>query len=208
MDITGTLTEVLTRSGSVTGAAILGAAAGIKYVFPPFPADIVIVSGVFLIARGNAALAVVALAVLGGSAVGFMLAYGAGRWLGEKEEHWVGGWRGRLKPRIDAILVRFKRHGALYVTANRFIPAVRPLIFLAAGMTRLPIIKVLACGLLGAAIWNGLLFGLGITFGGDWSRAQSVITWWGLVAGGVIALVALVILARHLWRKRRAVKTH
>ena len=151
------------------------------------------VFGTFLVARRGWSLPGVYGAVLAGSAIGAMAVYAFGRALSD---------RGHQRPAIDALLERFSRHGALYLVINRFLPSVRALFFVAAGMARLPWWQVLACGLISAAAWNAILLALGLALGASWERLQAILLAYSEVAWALLGIVVAVALFRW-WRKRK-----
>jgi len=184
------LLALLPATPGLVAYAMLAAAALIEYVFPPFPGDLIVVFSAFLVARrGWPALPVYA-AVLAGSALGLMVVYAAGGWLGRSETRWRGPLLVRLRPRLDALVARFERHGTLYILVNRFLPSVRAIFFLAAGMARLPWPRVLVAGVASAAAWNAALFLLGRTVGTSWERLKAVAETYSLVLWALLVVVA------------------
>jgi membrane protein DedA with SNARE-associated domain len=160
------------------------------------------VFGAFLVVRhgwnGPAVFGVVTV----GSIVGFMIDYNVGRWLGRTEERWTRGRLGRVRPQIDHLVERFARHGGLYLAVNRFIPSLRGLFFVAAGMARLRWWEVLAFGTLSALAWNALLLALGLTVGQSWDQLLAALRAYGLAVWIVAAVVVGALVARWLWRRR------
>jgi membrane protein DedA with SNARE-associated domain len=203
MDLTNHLVDLVARSQGPTGFLLLAFCAFIEYVFPPFPGDIVVVFGAFLVARRGWPATAVFGSVTAGSVAGFMMAYSAGRWLRRAESHWIQGRLARARPTIDRLVERFSRHGSWYLAINRFLPSVRALFFVAAGMVPLPPWKVLVFGLVSALVWNALLFALGATAGWQWSRLQQIFLTYGTVAWIVVAVVGGAWLLRWWWRRRR-----
>jgi membrane-associated protein len=203
MDFAQQLIEMVERSRGPVGLLLLAGCAFLEYLFPPFPGDLVVVFGAFLVTSKGWSAPGVFGAVLAGSMLGFMLTFFAGRWLHKTEARWVSGWLGRARPKIDRLVDRFSRHGALYIAINRFLPSVRALFFVAAGMAQLSPWKVLAFGALSAALWNAMLFALGATVGKEWSSLQSIFVTYGEIAWGLLALLGLVLLVRWVWRRRR-----
>jgi membrane protein DedA with SNARE-associated domain len=196
------LIDLVARNHNTLGLGLLLLSACIEYLFPPFPGDMITVFGAFLVARRGWSAPAVFGAVTVGSAIGCMLDYAFGRWLGRTEERWTRGRLHRFRPQIDRLVERFARHGALYLAINRFIPSLRGLFFIAAGMARLPWWKVLAFGTLSALLWNALLLALGLTVGNSWDRLVTVFQTYGIVfwCAAAIALVAFVVHRR--WRRR------
>lgn len=194
------LIDIVARNHNTLGLGLLLLSACIEYLFPPFPGDMITVFGAFLVARRGWSAPAVFGAVTVGSAVGMMLDYAAGRWLGATEERWTRGRLHRFRPQIDRLVERFARHGALYIAINRFIPSLRGLFFVAAGMARLPWWKVLAFGTLSALLWNALLLAIGLTVGSSWDRLVTVFQAYGVVFW---AIVAVALLAYLIYRRRR-----
>lgn len=195
--------ELLARNENALGLGLLFLASFIEYIFPPFPGDTIVLFGAFLVARRGWPGERVFGAVMLGSGLGCMIAYGAGRLLRRREESWASGRLGRFRPQLDTVIDRFSRHGVLYIVINRFLPSLRALFFVAAGMARLPAWKVLVCGLISAAAWNALIFTVGATLGSQWSRVQALFRAYGLVAWAIIAVVATSLAFRWWWRRRK-----
>jgi membrane protein DedA with SNARE-associated domain len=199
-----TLIDFVARNHNTVGLLVLLLSACIEYIFPPFPGDTITVFGAFLVARRGWSAPGVFGAVTLGSAIGCMLDYAFGRWLGKTEDRWTRGRLARYRPQIDSLVERFKRHGGLYIAINRFIPSLRGLFFIAAGMARLRWWVVLAYGTLSALLWNALLFLLGVTVGESWDRLVSLFRTYGLVFWSLVVIAAVALVARKLARRRGA----
>ncbi len=198
------LIDVVARNQNTLGIGLLALCACIEYLFPPFPGDMITVFGAFLVARRGWSGPAVFGAVTVGSAVGCMIDYAVGRWLGATEERWTRGRLGRFRPQIDGLVERFRRHGGLYIAINRFIPSLRSLFFVAAGMARLPWWTVLAYGTLSAILWNALLLLLGLTVGQSWDRLVSLFQTYGLVFWCLVGIAVVALVVRTLARRRGA----
>jgi membrane protein DedA with SNARE-associated domain len=196
------LIDLVAANHNTLGLALLFLSACIEYLFPPFPGDMITVFGAFLVARRGWSGPAVFGAVTLGSALGCMLDYSVGRWLGRTEERWTRGRLHRFRPKIDLLVDKFARHGAVYLAINRFIPSLRGLFFLAAGMARLAWWKVLAFGMLSALLWNALLLTLGLTVGRSWERLHALVEEYALFASLALVVVVLIVLARRRLKRR------
>ena len=137
--------------------AIVGGGQLIEYVFPPAPGEITTVLGVFLSISGGWPLGGVFAVALIGSVVG-----GAVAW-------WFGGrFQGATPKRLAPLVKGFQRHGAAYLIVNRFLPGIRPLFFVAAGIAGMPGRKVLMYAAISAALWNAGLVAAGWAAAGAW----------------------------------------
>ena len=181
----------------MAGLLLLFLCAYLEYVFPPFPGDALTLFGAVLAARFGWNPVAVFLAVLAGSGAGGMTDYAVGRWLGPRAR----------RPAIDTLVTRFRRHGEAYLVLNRFLPGVRALFFVAAGMARLRPWRVLAFGLLSAAVWNALVFGAGWAAGANLDRIEALFAAYTKVAWIVIGLVVVALLVGWLRQRARAAKS-
>lgn len=185
---------------------VLALASLIEYVLPPFPGDTVTLFGVFLAATSGYAIAWVYVALNAGALAGGMSAYALGRWIATRREQRTPRFlRGQqVRRAIDAVLARFERHGAAYLALNRFVPALRSVFFVAAGMARLPAWKVALFGTLSAAVWNALLLAAGWAAGASYERLAGWVRTYGYVALGAVALAVALAVVRWRLRRRRA----
>lgn len=191
------------RDDNPLGLLVLGGASLIEYVFPPFPGDTITLFGAVLITAYGWSLLGVFGAVMAGSVAGSMLVYGLGLAIERRRERHPER-SGPRKARIDTLIERFRRHGAVYLVLNRFLPGFRAVFFLAAGMARLRPLAVLAYGAASAALWNLAVIGLGSAVGASFESLQAGFeVYLGLVWVG-LGTLALVTLLRHLWQRRRA----
>lgn len=199
------LLEWLTRSEGPLAYVALGVASLLEYVFPPFPGDSITVLGVVLAAGAGYSLAWVYVALNLGALLGGMAAYGFGRLIAEqrltKSPRFLRGQQ--VRRAIDTVLARFERHGVAYLAINRFVPALRSVFFVAAGMARLPAWKVALFGTASAMLWNGLLLGAGWAVGANYDRLAAWVRTYTYAAIGVVALIAIVVVVRVV-RARRA----
>ena len=200
MDITETLRELVGDQDSPVGLAVLAGSAAIEYVFPPFPGDFVTVLGAVLVTGYGWSFGLVLAAVMLGSLVGALAAFQLGLVWARRR---AADPAATPRPRLDAVVERFRRHGALYVVLNRFVPGIRALIFVAAGLAGVPRRTVLFYAAVSALAWNLGLMGLGIAVGANLDRLETVVRRYTAVAWVVLGVIAIVILVK-LRRARRA----
>jgi membrane protein DedA with SNARE-associated domain len=200
------LTSALHRAVVATGAwapFLLFGAAFIEYLFPPFPGDLLVVLGAWYAVQGSLSWPAVFVAVTAGAVLGAWVDHQVGVWLGSRLEHSPMAAR-FLKP---AQLVRFeeayRRWGFWLLILNRFFPGVRGFLFVAAGASGIPLARTLILGGISAAVWNGLLLAAGALVARNLDELVALVDRYTQVAGAVIGLVILVLLARILWRRRR-----
>lgn len=168
----------------------------LEYVFPPFPGDTVTVVGAYYAVVDVQPLFLIFLAVIGGNLVGSAIDYGAGVLLRR--------WRPRRLSleRLSAIEETWKRKGDWLIVANRFLPGVRGLFFVAAGLSGMPFARVMMLGALSSALWSSALLALGFVLGANLPTLLGWVRAYGVVAWGVVAVAAAIFLARWLLRRR------
>ena len=183
---------------------VLGIVAAIENFIPPFPADMVVAFGSFLVAQGNkGTLAMVALVTWVGNVIGAMAVYALARRYGA--ERFEQRLAGKHAQSWDARLHRmFDRYGVLAVLVGRFVPGVRALVPAVAGAVRAPVFRTAALIGLAAAIWYGSITYIAYRVGSNWDTLRATVARYGTVAGIVAAiLLAVGVGAWLLLRKRK-----
>ncbi len=196
--------DALVRQSGAVGLLVLFFCAAVEYVFPPFPGDTVTLLGGVYAVRGEQPVALVFGAVMAGSIAGAAIDWLAGRWLAGRVAS-GGGWSSRwiTAEQLAKWEERFRRRGSYWLVANRFFPGIRGPIFLAAGISGIPLPRVLLLGGLSALLWNALLFAAGYAVGGEAERLQALVSTYAEMAWGLLAAVILALVARALIRRRR-----
>ncbi|MBT8470104.1 MAG: DedA family protein [Deltaproteobacteria bacterium] len=183
---------------------LVAAAAAVEYVFPPIPGDTVALFAVALAIRAQLHWAFVYLAMTAGALLGGFAAWAFGVWLANHEDAWPAFLKtpGAMRA-LDAVRRGYARHGAMYLAANRFLPALRAFFFVGAGLSRMNAAPVLLYGGISAAVWNALLMGAGYAIGNNWDVLQDVTERYA-VATFVLVLIAVTgVVARFIWDSRR-----
>jgi membrane protein DedA with SNARE-associated domain len=186
----------------------LGLASAIEYLFPPFPGDVLVVAGGVYAVRGQKPWALVLLAVTLGSLVGSAIDFGFGRWLSRRIHHWPEDKHlfGITRARLLALEERMNRYGAWLLVANRFLPGIRSLIFVAAGTSQMKWSKALLLGMVSSLAWNVALLSLGISVGGNAEKIGRVFRQYQTVAAIGIALVAVALLLKWALKLKKGVR--
>lgn len=194
--------EVLERFGYL-GIALMMA---VENIFPPIPSEVILTFGGFMTTHTELDVWLVSLWATVGSLVGTMALYGIGRFLNEERlERWLSGRWGKIL-HLKAEDVKkadawFRRKGQYTVLFCRFIPIVRSLISIPAGMARMPLGKFLLLSTVGTAIWNTLLAWLGAVAGEAWSAINHYLDIYSWVAIGIMG-VAVLIFGYWFYKKR------
>ncbi len=169
----------------------------LENVFPPIPSELIMSAAGFAAARGDLDLwAVIAVGTLG-SIIGNTPWYYAGRVLGKErlkalaQRH--GRWLTVSPDDIEKADAWFDRHNALAVLVCRFVPTVRTLISVPAGLSGMPLLPFLAYSTLGTMVWVGWLAAAGYWLGDNYALVEDYID-------PVAKLVVAVIVLGYLYR--------
>ncbi|MCO5165522.1 MAG: DedA family protein [Planctomycetes bacterium] len=181
---------------------VLALASGSEYVLPFLPGDTVTLFGAFLGVTTGRPLLVIYAAINVGAILGSLVAYAFGRWLAGRPGAPVFESK-RTRKAIAAVQARFARHGAMYLAINRFVPALRAVFFVAAGMIRMPVWEVVLWGGLSALLWNALIVGVAWVVGDNWAALEALFERYTVAVLALIAVALLGLAARWAWRRRR-----
>jgi len=187
----------------------VGLLIAIENIFPPIPSEVILAFGGFMTTKTVLNEALVILSATIGSTVGAILLYLIGRILNkERLEKIVSGKIGkvlRLKPEdIEKADKWFDTKGQKTVFICRFIPIVRSLISIPAGMSEMKIWKFLLYTILGSAIWNTVLVLLGKKLGDSWETVVNVFSNFSHII--LIILIILCIVGIGLFYTKKGKK--
>ena len=98
----------------------------------------------------------------------------------------------------------FEHHGKSTVFFCRFIPVIRSLISIPAGMARMNMGVFLLFTTMGTAIWNIVLVYLGAFFGASWGTVVEYMNTYALIV--TIIFAALIVVFGILFYKKRIIK--
>ncbi len=187
------------------GLLILGLAALLEYLVPPFPGDTITLLGGVYAARGQQPWPLVLLVVTAGSVAGAALTYEFGKWLARRfDAHPEWHFFGLTHARLEAVQTRMRRGGPWLLLINRFLPGIRGLIFVAAGAARMPRGNALLLGTVSALVYNGLVLGIGVAVGGNLERLESLMTRYQRAVLGLFIIGVVAVVVRTLARRRTA----
>lgn len=139
----------------------------IESSFIPFPSEVVVPPAAYLAAtQGDMNVFVVILVATCGAIVGALINYFLSLWIGRPLVYAFADSRfGHAclinRAKVDKAEAYFDKHGAISTFIGRLIPAVRQLISIPAGLSRMNIGVFIIFTGLGALVWNAILGGLG-----------------------------------------------
>ena len=176
----------------------------LENVFPPIPSELIMPMAGYLAADGRLPVVWVVAAGTLGSVAGAWGWYLLGRlWGRERFLAFIdrfGLWLTLSRADAETALDWFDRHGQKAVFFGRFVPGVRTLISVPAGLARMPTLPFLAITALGSFLWVLLLTAAGYLLQAEFHRVETIIN---PVSNAVIAGIVLIYLWR-VWRQWRA----
>ena len=161
-------------------------------LFPPIPSEVILPLAGVAAAGPDNSYWVMLLASVAGSVAGAWVLYGIGRALGPERLR-------RLVIRLPLIHVEdydksvafMDKHGHKAIFFGRFVPGVRSLISVPAGLYAMPLGAFTLLTAAGSAIWNTILIVAGYTLGENWSVVE---TYAGYFQNLVIVAVVIFVI--------------
>lgn len=168
----------------------------IETIFPPIPSELVLTFTGYLTTTSQLSIWAAIVAATLGAYIGAVVLYWLGRLLNaEQIERWLSGRWGKILHLKASDVAKaegyFRRKGGWAVFFGRFVPVVRSLISLPAGMVKYPFAKFSWLTLSGTLIWNTVLILIGHYAGRAWPTILAIVEEW-LVVIVIIVAIGLV----------------
>ena len=183
----------------------------LENIFPPIPSELILLFGGFMTTYTKLNIIGMIISSTLGSLIGALLLYKIGTIFSkEKLKILISGKLGRvlkLKNRdIDNANKWFTNKGKKTVFFGRFIPLIRSIISIPAGINKMNISKFITYTLLGSAIWNLVLIILGHIVGRNWKVILKIFKLYSCFAL-LLLFILLIILIIKLYKNKSKEKT-
>jgi membrane protein DedA with SNARE-associated domain len=183
----------------------------IESSFIPFPSEIVVPFAAWKAAEGSLTMAGVLLSSTAGAMTGAVINYYLSVWLGRPLLYRLADTRWAHVILINREAVEraenyFVKHGKTSTFIGRLVPAVRQLISIPAGLSRMKIGSFLLFTFLGAAIWNVILAVIGYF---AYDKREYILPYidWIMYAIGALFVIWLLWKGISAYRKGRRDKS-
>ena len=178
----------------------------IENVFPPIPSEVILLFGGFMTTFSDMNIVGVIISSTLGSVLGAIILYYIGKILNkERLKKIITSKPGkilRLKPEdIDKADEWFDTKGNKTVFFCRFVPIIRSLISIPAGMSEMPIKKFLIYTAAGSLIWNAALTIAGSIVGENWTSILDIMDKYSHII--LVLLIIIFVVAIVLFYKKR-----
>ena len=186
------ISELAVRCLETTGYAGAGALMALESMIAPLPSEAVMPFVGFLVADGRWNLWAAILVTSMGSIVGSLISYTMGYYGGKPFVLRVGRYL-LLDPHDLTLAEKFfsKKGGTVTIFISRFVPVVRHLISVPAGIGKMALLPFLGATLVGATLWNSFLLVCGMMLREHWNVVQKYSHQVDIVV--VVALAAFVV---------------
>lgn len=129
--------------------------------------------------------------------------------------YWLGAAGGRplllrygkyvfvRKKDIEKTEAYFAKHGKAVILIGRFLPVIRHIISVPAGISRMPLKAFFLQTFIGSTIWGTVLIMIGYELGANWESVAGQAKRIDLVIGVVIVLALVALAIRFMLRRKR-----
>jgi membrane protein DedA with SNARE-associated domain len=173
----------------------------------PVPSEAVMPFAGFLVAEGTLSPVWAVAAASLGSIVGSLISYAIGRFGGKPFLNRYGRYLLLDAADLEATDTFFRRRGGITIFVARFIPIVRHLISIPAGMASMPLAPFALFTIAGAGMWNAFLTLCGFLLRKNW---HTILRYSHVIDIAIVILLLVLIalyVARHLVRRKRAAES-
>ena len=174
---------------------LIGAAAAVENLVPPFPGDVIVVIGGVIAGAGGADPTTLFLVVWLANAGSALLVYALGRRFGPAFFQGRFGSFLLAPAQVDTLSLAYRRFGLPIIFFSRFLPIFRPIVPVFAGVARLGFWTTAIPILAASAVWYGFLVYLGAFTGRNWQAAMDLLD----RIGGWMWAIAILLLAGFSW---------
>ena len=181
----------------------------IENVFPPIPSEVILLFGGFMTTYTSMNVIGVIIASTLGSVLGAIILYYIGKILNKERLKKIitskPGKLLRLKPEdIDKADEWFDTKGNKTVFFCRFIPVIRSLISIPAGMSEMPMKKFLIYTTLGSLIWNAALTIAGSIVGENWTSILEIMDNYSHIIVILLAIIFVIAIIIFYSKRRKS----
>lgn len=169
----------------------------------PIPSELVMPFAGYLAGRGSFSLPVIMIINSAAALVGSGLCYFIGAKGGKPFLERYGKFFLLRKHDLEKTERVFAKHGKWVVLIGRFIPVVRHIISIPAGIARMPLKTFFLQTFIGSTIWGGFLILLGYYLGDNWEAVATKLKRFDLVIGVLVVLAIVALGIRFVVRRRR-----
>ena len=183
----------------------------IENVFPPIPSEVILLISGFFSSYTSLSVFYMILASTLGSFLGAIILYYISKIFNkERLKKIVNGRLGKIlflkENDIDKADEWYDNKGNKSVFFCRFVPIVRSLISIPAGMSEMPMGKFIIYTICGSMIWNTVLICLGYRLGSNWEYVLTILDKYQMVVIVILVIIFGYVIIKFYRKKRKSKK--
>lgn len=204
MGITELLVEYITRFIEVGGYPIVFLLMVLESMVFPVPSEAVMPFAGFLVVDGVFGFWQVVAVSTVGSLIGSLLSYAIGAYGGRLVLDRWGKYLMLNHHHLELTETFFQKYGERTIFISRFIPIVRHLISIPAGMGKMNIVTFSLYTVLGAGMWNAFLLYVGMLLGNNWRVLGTYMHYIDILV--IIGIIGVTLYLAYTYRRSFGVK--
>lgn len=182
----------------------------IENLFPPIPSEVILTFGGFMTTTTELNIPLMIVAATIGAVVGAAILYGIGTLLDVERLDKIVDKYGNILRITHADIHKadswFDRYGFWTVFFCRFVPLIRSLISLPAGMSNMNFGLFLLFTTVGTVIWNTVLIYLGAAVGSQWETIVHYMDIYSNVAYVILGIIGIAVIIWYIRKRKQTVK--
>lgn len=182
----------------------------LENVLPVVPSEIILTFAALLSVKSHLSIWTLLIIATIASFIGLLILYYICRLISEEKLYRFVDRHGKWMKLKSKDLKRandwFKRYGAWAVFLCRFVPVLRVLITIPAGINRMNVIQFTTLSLIGTTIWNFALILLGRLLSDSFDALMNGIHTYSRIMYVIIIIAVIYFVVRYLMKRRRSVK--
>lgn len=168
----------------------------------PLPSELVMPFAGFLASQGKFSFIFVVIFSTLGSIIGSLISYYMGKYGGNLFVLKYGKYLFLDEHDLKMTENWFAKRGERTIFISRFIPVVRHLISIPAGIGRMNIGKFSIYTIIGAGLWNAFLAYLGYILGENWESVRKYSEYISITVAVLLVIAGVYFIRKHLKSKR------
>lgn len=169
----------------------------------PVPSELVLPFAGFLAAEGTFNIWLAILAASIGSLVGSLLSYAIGKYGGKAFVSRYGKYFLLDEHDLERTHNWFTKRGDRTIFIARFIPIVRHLISIPAGIGNMNLKRFCVYTFIGATMWNAFLIYLGYILGQNWDKVKNYTEPISILVIILLIILGVIMIYRHIKHKKQ-----
>ena len=183
----------------------------IENLFPPIPSEVILTFGGFMTTTTELNIPLMIVAATIGAVVGAAILYWVGTLLDVERLDKIIDKYGNMLRITHADIHKadswFDRYGFWTVFFCRFVPLIRSLISLPAGMANMNFGLFLFFTTIGTVIWNTVLIYLGAAVGSQWETIVHYMDIYSNIAYVILGIIGIAVIIWYIRKRKQTVKT-